>query len=57
MMMDVHIHIVMFGAGGVGGYFEGCLACAGKMSTIIARGKHLQVMQLNSLSVESIDGN
>jgi 2-dehydropantoate 2-reductase len=51
------MHIVVFGAGGIGGYFGGRLAHAGEEVTFIARGEHLQAMQANGLSVESINGN
>ena len=51
------MHIVVFGAGGVGGYFGGRLAQAGERVTFIARGEHLQAMLANGLKVESIKGN
>ncbi len=51
------MHIVVFGAGGVGGYFGGRLAQAGEYVTFIARGDHLQAMLANGLYVESIKGN
>jgi 2-dehydropantoate 2-reductase len=51
------MHIVVFGAGGVGGYFGGRLAQAGERVTFIARGEHLQAMQANGLKVESIKGD
>ncbi|HSB65752.1 MAG TPA: 2-dehydropantoate 2-reductase, partial [Anaerolineales bacterium] len=51
------MHIVVFGAGGVGGYFGGRLALAGERVTFIARGEHLKAMQRNGLTVESIKGN
>ncbi len=51
------MHIVVFGAGGVGGYFGGRLAKAGEHVTFIARGEHLQAMLANGLTVESIDGD
>ncbi len=51
------MHIVIFGAGGVGGYFGGRLAQAGEYVTFIARGEHLQAMLANGLYVESINGN
>lgn len=51
------MHIVIFGAGGVGGYFGGRLAQAGENVTFIARGEHLQAMLVNGLMVESIKGD
>ncbi|OGN95761.1 MAG: 2-dehydropantoate 2-reductase, partial [Chloroflexi bacterium RBG_13_50_21] len=50
------MHIVIFGAGGVGGYFGGRLAQAGETVTFIARGEHLQAMLTTGLKVESING-
>jgi 2-dehydropantoate 2-reductase len=51
------MHIVVFGAGGVGGYFGGRLTQAGERVTFIARGKHLEAMRAEGLFVESIKGN
>jgi 2-dehydropantoate 2-reductase len=51
------MHIVVFGSGGVGGYFGGRLAQAGEHVTFIARGAHLQAMRTNGLSVESIQAD
>jgi 2-dehydropantoate 2-reductase len=51
------MHIVIFGTGGVGGYFGGRLAQAGETVTFIARGDHLQAMLANGLIVESIKGD
>ena len=51
------MNIVVFGAGGVGGYFGGKLAQAGYDVTFIARGKHLQAIKNNGLQVKSIHGN
>jgi 2-dehydropantoate 2-reductase len=51
------MHIVIFGAGGVGGYFGGRLAKAGETVTFIARGDHLQAMLSSGLIVESINGD
>ena len=51
------MHIVVFGAGGVGGFFGGRLAQAGEKVTFIARGEHLQAMRLNGLKVENPTGN
>jgi 2-dehydropantoate 2-reductase len=49
--------IVIFGSGGVGGYFGARLAQAGEEVTFIARGQHLQAIRRNGLQVESILGN
>ncbi|OGO66516.1 MAG: 2-dehydropantoate 2-reductase [Chloroflexi bacterium RBG_19FT_COMBO_50_10] len=51
------MHIVVFGAGGVGGYFGGRLAQAGETITFIARGEHLQAMLANGLRVDSLKGD
>ncbi len=49
--------IVIFGTGGVGGYFGGRLAHAGQDVTFIARGPHLQAIQKDGLRVDSIGGD
>lgn len=49
--------ILIYGIGGVGGYFGGKLAKAGNEVTMIARGKHLQAIRENGLEVESINGD
>ncbi|MGA9588945.1 MAG: 2-dehydropantoate 2-reductase [Salegentibacter sp.] len=49
--------ILIYGIGGVGGYFGGRLAKAGNEVTMIARGKHLQAIKENGLEVESINGD
>ncbi len=51
------MRIVIFGAGGVGGYFGGRLAEAGLDVTFIARGRHLAAMKANGLHVQSIHGD
>ena len=51
------MHIVVFGAGGVGGYFGGRLALAGEKVTFIARGDHLNAMLTDGLVVESLKGD
>lgn len=51
------MRIVVFGSGGVGGYFGGRLAEAGEDVTFIARGEHLHAIQTNGLKVDSHDGN
>lgn len=47
------MRIVIFGTGGVGGYFGGRLAQAGKDVTFIARGEHLRAIRASGLRVES----
>jgi 2-dehydropantoate 2-reductase len=51
------MRIVIYGAGGVGGYFGGRLAQAGEDVTFIVRGKQLQAMQSNGLRVDSLKGD
>jgi len=51
------MNIVVFGTGGVGGYFGGKLAQAGNNVTFIARGNHLKAIQQNGLQVKSVNGN
>ncbi|RME78059.1 MAG: 2-dehydropantoate 2-reductase [Chloroflexi bacterium] len=51
------MRIVFFGAGGVGGYFGGRLAQAGRDVTFIARGRHLEAMRTRGLRVDSINGD
>ncbi|RIA08454.1 ketopantoate reductase [Flavobacteriaceae bacterium MAR_2010_72] len=51
------MNIVVFGAGGVGGYFGGLLAKAGFDVTFIARGKTLEAIKTNGLQVKSIKGD
>ena len=51
------MRILIYGAGGIGGYFGGRLAKAGNSVSIIARGKHLEAIKKNGLEVESINGN
>ena len=43
----------MFGAGGTGGVLGGYLALAGHDVTLIARGRHLEALQKNGLTIES----
>jgi 2-dehydropantoate 2-reductase len=54
---EVLVHIVVFGSGGVGGYFGGRLAQAGEPVTFISRGEHLQAIRSAGLKVDSIKGN
>ncbi|WP_340199702.1 2-dehydropantoate 2-reductase [Ascidiimonas sp. W6] len=49
--------IVVYGTGGVGGYFGGKLAKAGFNTTLIARGEHLKAIKKNGLFVRSIYGD
>lgn len=49
--------IAVFGAGGVGGYFGGRLAHAGRDVTFIARGEHLRAMKRDGLIVDSVHGH
>ena len=51
------MRIVIFGTGGVGGYFGGRLAQAGEDVTFIARGEHLRAIKANGLKVDSPDGD
>jgi 2-dehydropantoate 2-reductase len=48
---------VVFGTGGVGGFFGGRLARAGEDVTFIARGEHLKAIREHGLRVESILGD
>ena len=45
------------GAGGVGGYFGARLQQAGHDVTFFARGRHLEAIRANGLTVESAHGN
>jgi 2-dehydropantoate 2-reductase len=45
--------IVIFGSGGVGGYFGARLAAAGNDVTFVARGAHFEAMRSNGLRVLS----
>src|SRR5438034_7244199 len=47
------MHIVVMGAGGVGGYFGAKLARAGETVTLIARGEHLTAIQRDGLRIRS----
>jgi 2-dehydropantoate 2-reductase len=51
------MRIVIFGTGGVGGYFGGRLAQAGEDVTFIARGEHLRTIKANGLRVDSSSGD
>ena len=49
--------IAIIGTGGVGGYFGGKLAQAGFEVSFLARGKHLEALQKQGLTVKSISGD
>ena len=49
--------IAAMGAGGVGGYFGARLLQAGHEVTFFARGRHLEAIRANGLSIESAHGN
>ena len=51
------MHIVIIGAGGVGGLFGGKLAKSNQKVSILARGAHLEAIQKNGLHVKSIEGD
>ncbi len=51
------MRVIVFGTGGVGGYFGGRLARAGEEVTFIARGAHLQAIRTTGLRVDSRDGD
>jgi 2-dehydropantoate 2-reductase len=51
------MNIVIYGTGGVGGYFGVRLAQAGNKVTFIARGKHLAAIQKNGLQLKSPKGD
>lgn len=51
------MHIVIYGTGGVGGYFGGKLALSGEDVTFIARGAHLEGLRTNGLQVRSVKGD
>lgn len=51
------MNIIVFGAGGVGGYFGAKLAKSGNKVTFIARGKHLEAIKKKGLQIKSINGN
>lgn len=47
------MHIVVMGAGAVGGYFGAKLARAGETVTLVARGEHLTALQRDGLRIRS----
>lgn len=51
------MRIVMFGAGGVGGYFGGRLLQAGADVSFVARGSHLEALRRDGLRIVSPKGD
>jgi 2-dehydropantoate 2-reductase len=51
------MRIAAMGAGGVGGYFGARLQQAGHEVSFFARGRHLEAIRVNGLTVESAHGN
>jgi 2-dehydropantoate 2-reductase len=51
------MRILIFGTGGVGGYFGGRLAASGEDVTFIARGEHLHALREDGLRIVSSRGN
>jgi 2-dehydropantoate 2-reductase len=51
------MRVVVYGTGGVGGYFGGRLAQAGEEVVFIARGEHLRAIRDRGLRVDSIKGD
>ena len=49
--------IVIYGSGGIGGYFGAKLAAAGEDVHFIARGAHLEAMQSTGLRVKRPSGD
>jgi len=49
--------ILVYGAGGVGGYFGARLAQSGNEVTFIARGEHKKAIQKQGLQLESFKGD
>jgi len=49
--------IIIFGSGGVGGYFGARLAATGEDVRFIARGAHLEAIKRNGLYLESALGD
>lgn len=55
--MGEQMHILVMGAGALGGYFGGRLAGAGHNVTFVARGAQLEAFQQNGLKIESPTGD
>lgn len=51
------MRIAVMGAGSVGGYFGSKLAASGHETAFIARGKHLEAMRQEGLTVQSFQGD
>lgn len=51
------MRLVMFGAGGVGGYFGGRLLQAGADVAFVARGRHLDALKHDGLRIQSPKGD
>ena len=51
------MRILIFGTGGVGGYYGGRLAQAGEDVTFIARGEHLRAIRTTGLRVDCPTGD
>jgi 2-dehydropantoate 2-reductase len=49
--------IVIFGAGGIGGFIAGALARSGVETGIVARGAHLAAIREHGLQIESVLGS
>ncbi len=49
--------ILIYGTGGVGGFFGAKLAQTKHQVTMIARGEHLRAIQENGITIKSITGN
>jgi 2-dehydropantoate 2-reductase len=47
------MHIVFYGAGGIGGYFGGRLLAADENVSFVARGRHAQAMRERGLRIKS----
>jgi 2-dehydropantoate 2-reductase len=50
------MHVLMMGSGGVGGYFGARLQQAGNQVSFIARGRHLEALRSNGLTLKSALG-
>jgi 2-dehydropantoate 2-reductase len=51
------MHIVVMGAGSLGGYFGSFLQRAGNQVTFVARGEHLRAMQTKGLTIRTSEGD
>ena len=51
------MRVLVYGIGGVGGFFGGRIAKAGYETVFFARGKHLEAIKQNGLTVKSHKGN